>query len=412
MVALDSAGGAELWRSEMPVQAAAPPVVDASQIFVAGGRNLVALDRATGGVNWSLELESTVDARGVPVVSTDRTLYLLQRDNALVAVREAGWLAAPAAVRAQASGSDVVVTWQDTTTTESGFLIEMCTHDRKCGPVAAAGPDATTVRLRNVPLEPGSPFYVRVMAIGPGGISPTDLLPKGAVLLSAPLADPTRDSEFGLSDLAALSPEAVSVPSSLAARPTGASQVVLSWTYPGDRGQLTGFDVRKASSPAGPFETIAFVSPSASEYTDSTAQPNTDVYYEVRAMNEQGESQPATTQARTFRLNLAPPTSLRLTTVNGGVRLAWQTTAVGVEEWLIERMDPGEGDYHVVGRVSGSLRFFTDRLYLIEGNYGYRVRALGEENESASIVAQIRLVRRVVTGEESAVFLPSAYTRR
>jgi hypothetical protein len=129
-------------------------------------------------------------------------------------------------------------------------------------------------------------------------------------------------------------------------------------------------------------------------------------------VNEQGESAPAGADARTFRRNMPPPTGLRLTAVDTGVRLSWQTTAVQIEEWVIERIDPGMGDYHVVGRIGAGFRSFTDSVYLIDGTYGYRIRSVGRENESEPLIGQIRLVRRVITGEETSVFLPTAITHR
>lgn len=409
--ALDGGGGAEVWRSTVSLPVSAAPVVDGSQLFLTGGRNVFALDRATGGSNWILELDSTVDARGTPVIGADRTMYVLLRDNSLVAVREAGWLAAPSNVTATATGSDVTVAWADTTTNESGFRVELCTVERRCGAAETAGPNATSLRLRNVELAPGAPFYVRVQALGPVGAQRVELWPRGTLFTAEPFAEATRDSDFAVSDLASLSPEAVLSPTSLAARATGADKITLTWSYSGDAGQLGGFTVGRSTVQAGPFSNIAFVSPSATEFVDEDLNPDTDYFYELRAVNELGPSSAADSTATTWRRTITLPTDLQLSPTETGVRVAWRSTAPAIEEWLIERLDPGEAKYHVVGRIDGPGRSFQDNIYLIDGTYGYRVRAIGKENESGMIVGQVRIVRNVITGEESSVFLPSASTR-
>ncbi len=71
--------------------AGASPVVDATHVYVAAGRTLVAVSRATGLVAWTVDLGGSTDDRSEPLIGADRTLYVTRADQELVAVRESGW---------------------------------------------------------------------------------------------------------------------------------------------------------------------------------------------------------------------------------------------------------------------------------------------------------------------------------
>ena len=102
IVALEGANGAEIWSRRLSVTPAAAPVVDGGQVYVPIGTQLVALYRATGDTAWRSNTGGPLDERSAPVLGADRTIYLVRADRALVAIREAGWLAPPSSITADA----------------------------------------------------------------------------------------------------------------------------------------------------------------------------------------------------------------------------------------------------------------------------------------------------------------------
>ncbi|MFQ5459471.1 MAG: PQQ-binding-like beta-propeller repeat protein, partial [Anaerolineae bacterium] len=246
LTALDGAGGAELWTARLPVPVTAAPIADASRVYLAGGSSLLAVDRATGGLDWSLALEGGIGSQGSPVIGADRTLYVLRTDNTLAAVREAGWMPAPSAVTASADGGDLVVRWRDNSAGEAGFRIDVCTIDHKCGNELMAGPNSTTMRLRSFSLERGAPLRVRVQAVGPGSGRTDAGHPAGASSPADVLASSSQSSDFAASRLTSVPPGEAASPTSVSARALSSDALLLTFSYPGDAGELEGFDIRRA----------------------------------------------------------------------------------------------------------------------------------------------------------------------
>lgn len=91
----------------------------------------------------------------------------------------------------------------------------------------------------------------------------------------------------------ALTPNIIPVaPTGLTAVAANYRQINLNWTLPVDTTHsLTGFELVRSASPAGPFITIASLSAVTSKYADSTGLlPASNYYYKIRAVGTTGQS--------------------------------------------------------------------------------------------------------------------------
>lgn len=77
---------------------------------------------------------------------------------------------------------------------------------------------------------------------------------------------------------------------------SGPASTLLSWTNLAE--DATSIHVRRATTPRGPFDVLATLAPTASNYGDSSQQAAANYYYLVSAMNAAGESVP--TASNTF----------------------------------------------------------------------------------------------------------------
>ncbi|MFQ5459892.1 MAG: hypothetical protein ACE5EL_03780, partial [Anaerolineae bacterium] len=76
----------------------------------------------------------------------------------------------------------------------------------------------------------------------------------------------------------------------------------------------------------------------------------------------------------------------------------------GVTSWVIERRDPGNADFLVVGRVGAGARRFTDSLGLADGKYFYRIKAVGDKADSPYRGTSVLIVS--AADRTAAVYLP------
>jgi fibronectin type 3 domain-containing protein len=163
-------------------------------------------------------------------------------------------------------------------------------------------------------------------------------------------------------------------PAGLEASP-GHSQIALSWP---SSPRATGYVVRRAASPEGPFTTIA--SPAAPSFVDCDAVNGTTSFYAVRATNAGGESPDSPVVSGTA---LAPPPSpaeLAASPGNGQIVLAWQL-APRATSYVVRRAASPGGPWASVGRPSAPP--FTDTGLVNGSTYHYMVSAANAGGESA-----------------------------
>lgn len=379
--------GTSIWHLELGDPVRAPASFDGSRLYVAAGSRLHAIDLATGLPAWSQDLGGATDARSVPVPGPDRRLYVLRADQALVALREHGWLAPPTEVSVTAGTPVITVRWRDNSQGETGFRVELCRREGDCAEVGRTAAGLRTLALARETLAPGTVFLARVQALGAVG----------------------QDSGYGVSPLTAVAVPPPVVPVGLAATVKGSDTVALSWDYPGDRGQLEGFEIWRRTLPDGNYRSLAFVGADAQGHLDRDLTPGENYGYRLVAVNAAGNSTALETEARTWPRSLAAPTELEAHARGLVVQLDWRDAAPDETGYRVERRDPGSATYRVVGRLSANQVRFYDALYLAEGVYHYRVRATGDDADSpwVGIGTVVSTVER-----ENRLYLPYGTKRR
>ncbi len=389
-----------LWRAELGATAGASPTVDANHVYVAAGRRLVAVSRATGLVAWSMDLGGATDDRSEPVIGPDRTLYVTRADQTLVAVREAGWLAAPSDVQLEPTAAGGTVRWRDNSTEEIGFRVDLCDLAGRCLAAGTAAAGATRLDVRQGLVAVGEPFLARVQALGRADEG--DLAAYG---LQGP-GDVNHDSELIASAPAPAVPGLPAVPTAVSAAAVAADTVELRWTYQGDPAALTGFDVARETRSG--WHVMAALGADERVFVDHDLQPDRSYHYAITAVGSRGSSSQATTSVTTWRETLAPAAGLTATARRGGVLLAWQELNLREDGVVVERLDPGMAQYRTVAQLAPDATSLLDTYYLTPGTYTYRVRPVADE-----VGAPWRNVTvRYSGGVLSSLFLPVTYRPR
>jgi large repetitive protein len=79
-------------------------------------------------------------------------------------------------------------------------------------------------------------------------------------------------------------------PSGLTASAASAKKIIIGWQD--NSNNETGFEIYRASNPAGPFNIIATTAANTTTYSDSSLEASTVYYYKLRAINNNGYSEP------------------------------------------------------------------------------------------------------------------------
>ena len=157
---------------------------------------------------------------------------------------------------------------------------------------------------------------------------------------------------------------------------SGNAQVSLTWT--GSTG-ATSYNLKRSTYYAGPFTTIA--SPTDTSYTDSTASNGTYYYYEVSALNANGESANSGYAYAEPQGPPPAPTGLSATAGAGSVNLSWSGN--GSYQFNIKRALVSGGPYTTIASVYYSTSYTDSNLSA--GTYFYVVSALnGVESQNSS----------------------------
>jgi fibronectin type 3 domain-containing protein len=166
----------------------------------------------------------------------------------------------------------------------------------------------------------------------------------------------------------------------------GSNSVSLSWTAAG--GSPTGYRVKRASVPGGPYTNIigTTTAPTVS-YNDSVLGGQT-YYYVVSAVNGAGESTDSLEVAATPTL-AAPATPTGLTAIPGNaqVDLSW-TASPFATSYTVKRATVLEGPYTLIGNTTAPIVAYPDSSGLSNGlTYHYVVSATGAGGTSADSAA-------------------------
>jgi hypothetical protein len=347
---------------------------------------LAALDVATGRELWQ---EPSIS--GQLVIGTGRGLYAAS-GTGLVALRESGWLVGPTEVTVEPAVDRATVRWRDNDTAEAGFRVELCEEGPRCAFAGSAPPNASSLAVAGLPVGSGERFFARVQAIGAAGAGTVegtargapDGAPADARDRPATQAQGGRSSDFVESAWVTAVAAPAEAVLGLSARAVSSSAIEVSWSPSGDVGLLAGFSIFRGPRPEGPFTEIAFAASDEWRFVDADLSPETVYAYRVVALADGGASLPSVAAAETWPVTLEAPTELRALVGPRSISLRWQDNERRETLYVVERRAPGSSVYQAVGRLEAGATEFVDRVYLAEGHYHYRVRAVAEDAESPS----------------------------
>jgi len=184
------------------------------------------------------------------------------------------------------------------------------------------------------------------------------------------------------------------VPSGVVATTVSSSQIGLSWTI---SAAADSYNVKRATASGGPYSTVA-TGITGSAYWDSGLSTNTIYYYEVSAVNGNGESVNSVQVSATTQVLPAPVPPVGLSAIdlgNGQVVLNWNGCGWATG-YNVKQATVSGGPYAVIAtNVPGVL--VTNHLN-IGSTYYYVVsstNAVGESANSARLSVTVGLLSRI-----------------
>lgn len=311
----------------------------------------MALDQTTGavGVTW-------YDCRGDSGSGQDDTDTTVNTDAAVWGAivtdpTGGGGLAAPSNLVANAtSATQIVLTWQDNSTTETGFEIERAVGTGTFSLLATTGADVTTFTNNGLTANTLYTYHVRAI---------------------------TATAQSAFSNDASTTTPAVggpAAPSNLQATLTSPTQATLTWQD--NSSNETGFEVEQQIG-TGAFTLLTTTNANVTTYVDNGLAASTTFTYRVRAVNGNGSSGYSNTASVSTAAPTAPsaPSNLQASPLSTTqIRLTWRDNSNNEQNFRIERKS-GTGAYAEIAMVGPNVTTYTDSGLAQNTSYSYQVRA-------------------------------------
>ena len=167
----------------------------------------------------------------------------------------------------------------------------------------------------------------------------------------------------------------------------------LKWNKPKDDGDLplTGYIVEKMDLSTGKWQPTGFVKPDKTELEINNLEPNKKYHFRVKAVNEEGESEPLETDTCILAKNpYDPPSPPGLPEIidwnENMVKLKWEAPlrdgGAPITGYIIEMIDKLSNNFVKAAEIDGNYLDGTVHK-LQEGNqYKFRVRAINKAGPS------------------------------
>ncbi len=273
------------------------------------------------------------------------------------------------------SNNTIFLEWKDNSNNETGFKVERKTDSDDYIEIAVLSANKNSHIDYNLTL--GHLYTYRVKAYNPYGDS---------LGFSNPVSARTDDL--------------IDAPDSLTIIPVSATQIDLSWTYPGYRSYNSIVERKKAiiddDGNEGDWEKIASLVSGDTNYSDTSLEPNSKYFYRVRAvMGAYLFSSPYpggdAGQAVYTKLN-APSELTAIAVTPQRISLNWKDNS-DETEFVIERKT-GESSFITAAYVYENQIQWADESVIPNTKYTYRVKALTHQNESnyseeVSVISQV-----------------------
>jgi hypothetical protein len=250
--------------------ALAPMKLDASNAAYIAGSTMSQMGLCKVNSDGSFAWAATTSS-GYPVCfdfGTDNSIYITGGTTARFT--QSGSLpSAPAApsnlVAASAGVSSIKLTWADNSTNETSFVLMQSSTSGGIFNKLITIP-ANTTSYTDVGLGSSATYYYKIQATNSGVNSAWS---NEASAATASVGIPVA-------------------PAGLTAIATGCNSVLLSWTDKSTN--EVSFDLRRSTSPAGTYLTIATLPANTTTYTNTGLTKGKKYYYKVRAVNSTGNS--------------------------------------------------------------------------------------------------------------------------
>jgi fibronectin type 3 domain-containing protein len=258
-------------------------------------------------------------------------------------------------VASPSSASQINLTWQDNSSSESGFIVQRASSSS--GPWTQIGiVGANVTSCAHTGVTASTTYFYRVCAYNASGNSVFSIV-TSATTPAAPDTTPP------------------SIPSGIVATATSTSQVSVSWSVSTDTGGsgLAGYQVYRNGT--------LVTTTTGTSYTDSGLLANTLYCYTLVASDNAGNSSSASSEAcattpTPAAANPAAPSNLATMNVDAtDVTLTWQDNSDNETGFQIQRATSSGGPWSVVGSVGANVTTYTDSGLSPSTTYYYEVAA-------------------------------------
>lgn len=253
--------------------------------------------------------------------------------------------------------SSHVLTWNDNSNSETGFIIERSENGGGFSLLYTVGANIKTYTVVGN-IQNDSSYAYRVAAFNPFGTSKY-----------------SNEVKIGTSTT-------INIPNSLSLKAISSSQIDLTWTYAGN-GSYSSVVERKTGWD-GDWSVVATVPAGKYKYSDLALSPDTQYFYRVRCRLESGlvsDSFPSGDNGKGVSTMLG---GLRLTgkaDSDNRIYLSWTGNSAGGNVTIERKM--ANGGFAVLATVDSSARGWYDETGLVpEAVYTYRIKAKTTSNES------------------------------
>jgi len=266
-------------------------------------------------------------------------------------------VSAPSQLNATPDKTQVVLSWTDNSTNETGFVIERA-EGNSTNFTSVGTTLANVVTFSDNTAVAGIAYTYRIKAIG------TNI-----------------SSDYSNTSTATI-PLLVSViaPSELTAKVEN-NAIVLSWKD--NASNETGFVVERSDVNSANFTLLASLGANVQTYTDNSAGANMPYTYRVKAVSDQVSSDFSNNVFITIPLVVVKaPSGLTVTAGSTVIVLKWTDNSTNETGFVIERAEGNSTKYTALASLDANATTYSDANVTAGVNYTYRVKAIGSNSVS------------------------------
>ena len=254
------------------------------------------------------------------------------------------------------SGTEIRLTWSDSSNNETGFEIMRRTgFDGPWAQIASVSANVTT--YQDAGLTSNTAYWYRVLGSNSGGNSP-----------------PSNDAFC------------VTLPRPTNPRATALSYTAINLSWRDNSVSEEGFAIERRKEIYGVWSQIAFVRPNVTVFRDTALTTGTIYFYRVRAFTSLASTAYSNEEfAATWDVYPTAPMNLAITAVTSRtIYLTWRNTSHNAQGVKINRWTGPPWEGHDVATLPPNITRFQDRALTPLVTYYYRVRAYNVLGDSLS----------------------------